>query len=202
MEHLESNQVPAVAHAPPGRAGLRNGPEAESVSNINVQELRDLMPHLHRFACSLTRNADHAADLVQDTVERALRKSQLFDGANLRAWLTTICKRVFLNDLRRDKLRRFDVCIDDAPANRLSVPAQQDNQVHFADVAAALGRLPENDRLLISLCGVSGMKYLEVAEHLGIPIGTVRSRLSRARLKLAGLVTDGASTEAPAARAA
>jgi RNA polymerase sigma-70 factor (ECF subfamily) len=189
-----------MMYAPPGRADLRYGPETERANSINVQELTDLMPYLHRFACSLTRDAEQAADLAQDTVERALRKSHLFDGANLRAWLTTICKRIFLNNLRRDKLRRFDVCIDDAPADRLYVPAEQDDQVHFADVAAALKRLPENHRLVISLCSVRGMKYLEVAERLGIPIGTVRSRLSRARLKLGSLVRGGEPP--PAARAA
>jgi RNA polymerase sigma-70 factor (ECF subfamily) len=147
-----------MMYAPPGRADLRYGPETERANSINVQELTDLMPYLHRFACSLTRDAEQAADLAQDTVERALRKSHLFDGANLRAWLTTICKRIFLNNLRRDKLRRFDVCIDDAPADRLYVPAEQDDQVHFADVAAALKRLPENHRLVISLCSVRGMK--------------------------------------------
>lgn len=193
MKHSEPNQVPAIAHAPPGRADPHNGPEAERASSINVQELADLMPYLHRFACSLTHDADQAADLVQDTVERGLRKYHLFDGSNLRAWLTIICKRIFLNNLRRDKLRRFDVCIDDAPANRLCVPAEQDDRLHFADVTTALKRLSEKDRLVISLCSITGMKYLEIAEHLGIPVGTVRSRISRARIKLGGLVRDGTS---------
>lgn len=195
MEHSEPNQIPAMAHAPPGRSDLRYGSGTERANSINVQKLTDLMPYLHRFACSLTHDADQAADLVQDTVERGLRKSHLFDGANLRAWLTTICRRIFLNNLRRDKLRGFEVCIDDVPADRLCAPAEQDNQVHFADVAAALKRLPENDRLIISLCSVTGMTYLEVAERLGAPIGTVRSRLSRARSKLARLVRDGCPRE-------
>lgn len=190
MQHAKSNYVPEMAQVMAAPAEVRIKRRSSTGSSISISELTELMPYLHRFAYSLTRNADYAADLVQDTVERALRKSHLFDGANLRAWLTTICKRIFLNNIRRDKLRRFDVCIDDAPANRLCVPPEQENQLHFADIAAALERLPEKDRLLISMCGVTGMKYLEVAERLGIPIGTVRSKLSRARLKLARLVSD------------
>ena len=184
-------QNPAMSHAPPASAGFRGGPQQAKAGSIDVDELADIIPHLHRFACSLTRNADLAADLVQDTIERALRKAHLFDGTNLRAWLTTICKRIFLNNLRRDKLRRFDVCIDDAPADSLCVPAEQEIQIYFADVAAAFKRLPDSDRLVLSLNSLAGMKYQEVADRLGIPIGTVRSRLSRARLKLAKLAGEG-----------
>lgn len=178
--------------APPAIPAKSQNQSAERPDEaINTQELTDLLPYLHRFACSLTRNADHAADLVQDTVERALRKSHLFDGANLRAWLTTICKRTFLNNIRRDKSRGVAISYDDAPASSLCAPAIQDAQMHFSDVTAALNRLAKSDRQVIALSAFDGLKYAEIAEHTNVPIGTVRSRLSRARSRLVDLVENG-----------
>jgi len=72
---------------------------------ISPAQLNDCLPALNRFAMTLTRNEDRAGDLVQDTVERALRKVHLFDGSNLRSWLFTICRRVFLNQIRSEKTR-------------------------------------------------------------------------------------------------
>lgn len=179
-------------------AKFQNQSAEQSNEAINTQDLTDLLPYLHRFACSLTRNADHAADLVQDTVERALIKSHLFDGANLRAWLTTICKRIFLNNVRRDKSRGVAISYDDAPASSLCAPAIQDAYMHFSDVAAALDRLAESDRRIIALSTLKGLKYVEIAARMDVPIGTVRSRLSRARSRLVDLVKDGS----PSRRAA
>lgn len=164
------------------------------VGALNTQELAELMPYLHRYACSLTRHADQAADLVQDTVERALRKSHLFDGANLRGWITTICKRVFLNNIRRDKLKGVSISYDDAPVLSLCVQAQQDDRMHFSDVTAAMERLNRNDRQIISLCALHGLKYNEIADRLNVPVGTVRSRLSRARSRLAQFIDEQPSS--------
>jgi RNA polymerase sigma-70 factor (ECF subfamily) len=181
--HIGKNYTPAAL-----RAEFQNQSAQQRVQAINTQELTNLLPYLHRYACSLTRNADCAADLVQDTVERALLKSHLFDGANLRAWLTTICKRIFLNNLRRDKSRGVAISYDDAPVDSLCAPALQDAQMHFCDVAAALDRLTKGDRQVISLVAVEGLKYGEIAARTNVPIGTVRSRLSRARSRLVDLV--------------
>jgi RNA polymerase sigma-70 factor (ECF subfamily) len=178
----------------PTRCDFANPAPGHASQTINAQELSELLPYLHRYACSLTRNADQAADLVQDTVERALRKSHLFDGANLRGWLTTICKRVFLNNIRRDKARGVSISYDDAPVASLCERAHQDEQMHFSDVSAALNRLTASDREVISLCAVDGLKYCEIAERTNVPIGTVRSRLSRARSRLVDLVEVGTSS--------
>ncbi|WP_165793718.1 RNA polymerase sigma factor [Hyphococcus luteus] len=177
--------------SPAIRAELQDQSAERTGETINSQELTDLLPYLHRFACSLTRNADDAADLVQDTVERALIKSHLFDGANLRAWLTTICKRIFLNNIRRDKSRGVAISYDDAPSYSLCTRAIQDDHMHFSDVAGALDRLTMNDKQVIALSALDGLKYAEIAEHTNVPIGTVRSRLSRARSRLVDLVEDG-----------
>lgn len=190
--------LPASALTPPIHGEFPRQTTAPTVRTIDTRELTDLLPYLHRYACSLTRHADQAADLVQDTVERALRKSHLFDGANLRAWLTTICRRIFLNNVRRDKLRGVAIAYNDAPAERLCLQAHQDAQLHFSDVAAALERLTTSDRQVISLSVIGGLKYAEIAKRTNVPVGTVRSRLSRARSKLFALVEEGS----PSRRAA
>lgn len=162
-------------------------------NQISTAELTECLPALQRFAMQLTRNADRANDLVQDTVERALRKAHLFDGANLRSWLFTVCRRVFLNQIRSEKSRGHAVELDDAPPAKLAVAEAQEQIMHFNDVAAAFELLPMNDKVILSLVVIEGLKYEEAAEALDLPIGTVRSRLSRARSKLIDLVEYGAT---------
>jgi len=157
-------------------------------STICSNELGECMPALQRFAMSLTRNEDRAHDLVQDSVERALRKQHLFDGSNLRSWLFTICRRVFLNQIRKEKSRGHAVPVEDAPQSALSISQSQEVTMHFNDVLGAFKELPLNDKVVLSLIVVEGLKYEEVAEILDIPIGTVRSRLSRARSRLDGMI--------------
>lgn len=151
---------------------------------ITKAELAECMPALQRFAFTLTRNEDRAYDLVQDSVERCLRKQHLFDGQNLRSWMFTVCRRVFLNQIRRDKVRGIPVDMDDAPQSRLSIDATQEEQMHYKDVVAGFRDLPHNDKVVLSLVAIEGLKYEEAAELLDVPVGTVRSRLSRARTRL------------------
>lgn len=183
--------MPPCALKPPTSSEFSRQSNDCANQTIDAQRLTELLPYLHRYACSLTRNGDDAADLVQDTMERALMKAHLFDGANLRAWLTTICKRIFLNNVRRDKSKGVAVSYDNAPLSSLCEQARQDDQMHFSYVTAALSHLSENDRQVISLCAFNGLKYDEIAERTNVPIGTVRSRLSRARSRLARLVEVG-----------
>ena len=157
------------------------GPAAGTIS---PEALDECMPALYRFAFTLTRNEDRANDLVQDCVERCLRKQHLFDGQNLRSWMFTVCRRVFLNQIRRDKVRGTPVDMDDAPQAKLSVDAAQEEQMHYKDVVAGFRSLPHNDKVVLSLVAIEGLKYEEAAELLDVPVGTVRSRLSRARTRL------------------
>lgn len=163
--------------------------------HISTAALSECLPALQRFAFTLTRNEDRAADLVQDSVERALRKAHLFDGANLRSWLFTVCRRVFLNQIRSEKARGIRVALDDAPQARLSVDDTQEMSMHFNDVAGAFGKLPSNDKIVLSLVVIEGLKYEEAAELLDVPVGTVRSRLSRARARLQGMIDGSAVNE-------
>jgi len=158
-------------------------------STICTSELETCLPALQRFALSLTRNEDRAGDLVQDTVERALKKAHLFDGANLRSWMFTICRRVFLNQIRSDKTRGPSIPVEDAPQSALSLAQDQEIIMHFNDVTQAFQRLPTNDKVVLSLVVIEGLKYDEVADLLDIPIGTVRSRLSRARARLESMIS-------------
>lgn len=152
--------------------------------SFSVTELNNCLPSLHRFAFTLTRSHDRAADLVQDCVERCLRKQHLFDGENLRSWMFTVCRRVFLNQLRREKSRGQSVELDDAPASKLSISACQEDNMHYHDVVHSFRELPLNDKVVLSLIAIEGLKYEEAAELLEVPVGTVRSRLSRARSRL------------------
>jgi RNA polymerase sigma-70 factor, ECF subfamily len=157
-------------------------------TQISTAELNECLPALQRFALQLTRNQDRASDLVQDSIERALRKAHLFDGTNLRSWLFTICRRVFLNQIRSEKARGIAVEMDDAPQSRLASAQTQEQTMHFNDVVDAFHRLPLNDRVILSLVVIEGMKYEEAAETLDVPVGTVRSRLSRARNRLMAMI--------------
>ena len=155
-----------------------------AVSTISSLELSQALPALNRFAMTLTRNEDRANDLVQDSVERCLRKQHLFDGENLRSWMFTVCRRVFLNQLRRDKVRGVPVDLDDAPQDRLSIDPFQEERMHYEDVVTNFRKLPHNDKVVLSLVAIEGLKYEEAATLLKVPVGTVRSRLNRARQRL------------------
>jgi len=155
-----------------------------TTTTITSLELSQALPALNRFAMTLTRNEDRAKDLVQDSVERCLRKQHLFDGENLRSWMFTVCRRVFLNQLRQDKVRGVPVDLDDAPQERLSIDPFQEERMHYQDVVTNFRKLPHNDKVVLSLVAIEGLKYDEAATVLKVPVGTVRSRLNRARQRL------------------
>lgn len=163
-------------------------------TQISTADLQTCLPALQRFAIQLTRDSDRASDLVQDTVERALRKAHLFDGTNLKSWLFTICRRVFLNQIRSEKAKGVSIDLENVPQSSISANESQEQIMHYNDVASAFERLPLNDKIILSLIVMEGMKYEEAATLLEVPVGTVRSRLSRARTRLFELV-EGADAD-------
>ena len=163
-----------------------------TAQNIDPAELARCLPALQRFAFTLTRSQDRASDLVQDCVERCLRKQHLFDGQNLRSWMFTVCRRVFLNQIRHEKTRGIAVDIEDAPQSEIAISAFQEDQMHYHDVVQSFRTLPMNDKVVLSLVAIEGLKYEEVAELLEVPVGTVRSRLSRARSRLREMLESNA----------
>lgn len=150
--------------------------------------LEDEIPRLRRYARALTRDALRADDLVQDTLVRALTKQHLWQpGTNLRAWLFTLMHNQFVNDSRRSNRERATIDVDDVAASLIAVTdPTASRQLH--ELERALGELPIEQREVILLVGLEGMRYDDAAEVLAVPIGTVRSRLSRARESLRRLL--------------
>jgi RNA polymerase sigma-70 factor (ECF subfamily) len=146
------------------------------------------IPRLRRYARALVRDVISADDLVQECLTRALSKLDLWrEGTDLRAWLFTILHNQYVNQVRRS-IRigapvKFD---DDAP--QLSQPANQEKRLKLRDLDRALGQLSAEQRAVILLVGLEDLPYAEVGTMLGIPVGTVRSRLSRGRLVLRQLM--------------
>jgi RNA polymerase sigma-70 factor, ECF subfamily len=150
--------------------------------------LEDEIPRLRRYARALTRDALRADDLVQDTLVRGLTKQHLWQpGTNLRAWLFTLMHNQFVNDSRRCNREGAAIDVDDVAASLVAVTdPTASRQLH--ELERALGELPIEQREVILLVGLEGMRYDDAAEVLAVPIGTVRSRLSRGRESLRRLL--------------
>ena len=157
-----------------------------------AQRLIELIPRLQRYARALVGERAGADDLVQDTLERAWAKLHLYRrGTDLRAWLFTVMHNVHVNRVRATRL--VDPLEDEMP--ELTQRAQTD-ALELRDLDRAIARLPADQRAVLLLVTLEEMSYDEVARTLGIPIGTVMSRLSRAREKLRAMMLG----QSPAAR--
>ncbi|QSN63794.1 MULTISPECIES: sigma-70 family RNA polymerase sigma factor [unclassified Caballeronia] len=155
------------------------------------EQLMDHLPRLRRYARALIRNQELADDLVQDTLERALRHTDKFQsGTDLRAWLFTIMHNVFANQTRRADARAVHVSVDDDPLDesQFAVASRDTQSLEMRDLDYALQRLPVEQRQVVLLVGLEEMSYAEVALALEIPLGTVMSRLSRGRERLRALM--------------
>lgn len=142
------------------------------------------IPRLRRYARALTRDVSRADDLVQSCLTRAIAKQHLWQpGTDLRAWLFTILHNQHVNEVRRSVREGVSVQVEDmAPV--LMVQSNATAVLQLRDLEAAIAKLPQEQRQVILLVGLEGMRYEEVADVLGVPIGTIRSRLSRARGEL------------------
>jgi RNA polymerase sigma-70 factor (ECF subfamily) len=136
------------------------------------------IPHLRRYALALVGDADEADDVLQDCLERALRKRSLWRReGSIKSWLFKILYNVHIGRLRR---RRPSVSID-AENMEFAAPAAQESRIHCQNIAMALAALPVEQRAAILLVTLEGMSYDTAADILDVPVGTVRSRLSRGR---------------------
>ena len=146
------------------------------------QVLLTWAPRLRRYARALARNREDADDLVQDTLERALAKASLWSGvADMRAWLFGIMHNLNADALRRPKLQVTDM---DEDTPEVAVAPTQGDRLAVLDLQAALDQLPLEQKQVLLMVGLEDMSYAETARALGIPIGTVMSRLSRGRERL------------------
>jgi RNA polymerase sigma-70 factor (ECF subfamily) len=154
-------------------------------------EFIDHIPRLRRYARALTADRARADDLVQDTLERGMIKLHLWrPGSDLRAWLFTLMHNVFVNQLRSQPAGVTAGL--DGEAAEVAVRPTQTDWLEVRDLQAALLRLPEEQREVLLLVALEQMSYEKTAGVLGIPVGTVMSRLSRARERLRGLLAGGA----------
>ena len=168
-----------------------------------MSDFNDLLeaqiPRLRRYARALLRDVTRADDLVQDTIVRALSKQHLWEpGTNLRAWLFTLMHNQHVNNLRQGRREETAVDFDEISATLVATTDPSAScQLH--ELERGLARLPEEQREVILLIGLEGVRYDEAAAILNIPIGTVRSRLFRGRESLRELMDmdDGAGASLP-----
>jgi RNA polymerase sigma-70 factor (ECF subfamily) len=152
-----------------------------------IGQLLEVATSLRRFAISLSRDHSRADDLVQETLVKAWKSRSAFvQGTNLKAWLFTILRNTFLSELRKHRAEVEDP--DDALANRAFSGASQDGHMELADFARAYGELPFEQREALYLIGADGYSYNEAALMCGCAVGTVKSRVNRARVKLRELL--------------
>jgi RNA polymerase sigma-70 factor (ECF subfamily) len=150
-------------------------------------DLLTTLPHLRAFAISLTGNLDQADDLVQEAIVRALASIHHFEpGTSMQAWLFTILRNQFHTAYR--KRRREVEDPDGMMAGRLCSLPEQEGHLDLADLQSALIALPVHHREVLLLVGAEGLSYEETARIVGANIGTVKSRMNRARLRLAELM--------------
>ena len=152
-------------------------------------EIAAHIPRLRRYARALAGDNHRADDLVQDTLERALTKFHLWrHGSDLRAWMFTIMHNVFINQLKA----RRELALDDAVEDGLQ-SAPQSDPLELRDLDTALRRLPVEQREVLLLVGLEQLSYAEASQALGVPVGTVMSRLSRGRERLRAVMSGTAT---------
>ncbi len=151
------------------------------------KQLVAAIPGLRAFGISLTSSAERADDLVQETLLKAWKSHASFEpGTNMRAWLYTILRNEFYTQLRKRKREVEDA--DGIFAARVSVSGGQESHLDMQDMRAALAGLPPDQREAIILVGASGFSYEEAAEICLVAVGTIKSRVSRARTRLTELL--------------
>jgi RNA polymerase sigma-70 factor (ECF subfamily) len=150
------------------------------------------IPHLRRYARALTGDPTSADDLVQDTLERAWTRMALWrPGSNIRAWLFTIMHNLYVNQIKAGARGRSQN--SNNPQVDTAALASQENRLELRDLMKALQQLPREQREVVLLIGLEQLSYEEAAKVLGIPTGTVMSRLSRGREQLRMLMNRGSS---------
>jgi len=153
---------------------------------MDNHQILEHIPRLRRYARALLGDRYAADDLVQDTLERAWNKFHLWrPGSDLRAWLFAIMHNVFVNQVR-SKRSEIEKTMEELPV--VAVRATQSDSLEIADVERALRELPDEQREVLLLVAIEEMTYDEVSRALAIPIGTVMSRLSRARERMRRLI--------------
>ena len=155
------------------------------------RELEQVIPHLRAFARGLCGRPDMADDLVQEALMKAWAAQERFEpGTSMRAWTFVILRNAYLTDMRRNRFRGE---YDEGVAERiLTAPAGQEEPIHLSDLHRALLTLPPERREALLLVGAGGFSYEEAANICGCAIGTIKSRVGRARAALTSMMDEGA----------
>lgn len=160
------------------------------------EELLAAMPAVRGFSRTFERNAPRADDLVQETMVKAWANREKFQpGTNMKAWLFTILRNGYISQAR--KRRREVEDADGALTESLSEAGRQQGHMALLDLRAALAELPDDQREALLLVGASGFSYDEAGEIIGVAAGTVKSRVSRARARLAALMGEDSGPASP-----
>lgn len=154
------------------------------------RELTEVIPHLRAFARGLCGRPDMADDLVQEALMKAWAAQERFEpGTSMRAWTFVILRNAYLTDMRRNRFRGE---YDEGVAERtLTAPAGQEEPLHLSDMHRALLTLPPERREALLLVGAGGFSYEEAAEICGCAVGTIKSRVGRARATLSAMLESG-----------
>lgn len=154
------------------------------------RQLTEVVPHLRAFARGLCGRPDMADDLVQETLLKAWAAQDRFEpGTSMRAWTFVILRNAYLTDMRRNRFRGE---YDEVTAERiLTAPAGQEEPIHLSDMHRALLTLPPERREALLLVGAGGFSYEEAANICGCAVGTIKSRVGRARAALSSMIADG-----------
>jgi RNA polymerase sigma-70 factor (ECF subfamily) len=176
--HKEKAEIPAATEP------LRDSAASSQIT----ADLLSVIPNLRAFAVSLCGNLDRADDLVQETLVKAWSNIGTFvEGTNLRAWLFTILRNIYYSEYRK---RRREVADPDGTfAAKLATAPAQSGHMDLLDFRAALQQLPGDQREALILIGASGLSYEEAAGICGCAIGTMKSRVNRARSRLADMLS-------------
>jgi RNA polymerase sigma-70 factor (ECF subfamily) len=166
----------------------------QALTPVIEQEILTFEPNLRAFAMSISGSADKADDLVQETMLRAITKIDTFQpGTNLGAWLTTILRNCFLSDIRKHRNEVEDA--DGYYAQALRFAPEQEGLLEFKEFRAALGEIPFDQREALLLVGAAGLSYEDTAMICRTTTGTIKSRINRARSRLAGILSIESANE-------
>lgn len=162
-----------------------------ALTEHQANEIEELIPAMRRFARGLTGREDVADDLVQDALAKAISNFDRFEeGTNLKAWLFRIVRNAHIDEVRKIKRRGVHLDVDDSEAVQLSAPGSQFSAVELTEFRRAFAKMSEQDKEVLLLIGMEGHTYEEVSEMVDVPVGTVKSRLSRARDRLRQLMAE------------
>ncbi|PST22328.1 RNA polymerase sigma factor [Mesorhizobium plurifarium] len=160
------------------------------------RDLVSLLPKLRRFAMTLARNANDADDLVQEVCERAIARSHLWNGeGRLESWVYAMARNLWVDEIRKRKVRGGGA-LDMFEQDELNAEATAEKAVYANQVQKMILSMPEGLASAFLLVNVEGHSYRETAEILGIPVGTVMSRLSTARIRLAAMLAENTERRA------